>query len=220
VWFIVGLGNPGARYERTRHNAGFRVVDALARRWDLDVSRARRAVACDAHWGEGRVARQPALLAKPQSFMNRSGQPTRDLMDARRGELTDLIVVHDELDLPFGTVRLKRGGGTGGHNGLADIDRHLGERGYLRVRVGVGRPAAGQDAADYVLADFGEDEIARVEGVIDAAADSVELILREGVERAMNRLNVRPKKTKTPHPNTTLPGPAPEQTAPDTHPRS
>jgi len=226
MWFVVGLGNPGARYARTRHNAGFRVADTLARRWGVAADRER----LGAHLGEGRVAGRPALLAKPQAFMNRSGGPVADILGWRGGAPGDLIVAHDELDLPFGVVRIKRGGGTGGHKGLADIDRALGERGYLRVRVGISRPPAGQGVSDYVLDGFAEDELERVDAIIDAAADAVELILREGADRAMNRVNVRPKKPKPPAPeppedtptvpHTTHQGPDPEPPAPPSRSRS
>lgn len=193
---VVGLGNPGRRYERTRHNAGFLVVERLAARWSIVADRKQSGALV----GDGRIGDSRVTLVRPQSFMNLSGQPVRALMDFLKIEAPEIVVVHDEVDLPFGAVRCKQGGGHGGHNGLRDLNKHLGPD-YLRVRVGVGRPPEGWDTADYVLGAWPEDEAARLPELVDGAADAVEHILRDGITSAMNRFNPRtsgPRATGTP----------------------
>ena len=189
---IVGLGNPGRRYAQTRHNAGFMVVDRLAQRWGACCDRKQLGALVD----RVRIQDHDALLVKPQSFMNRSGQPTVSLAGYYKVPRTDVVVVHDDLDLPFGTVKLKVGGGHGGHNGLKDLTNKLGGGDYIRVRVGVSRPPAGWDTADYVLGKFNDDEQGDLDAVIDAAADAVEAVMTEGPRQAMNRVNARNRGTK------------------------
>jgi PTH1 family peptidyl-tRNA hydrolase len=191
---VVGLGNPGARYVDTRHNVGFLVVDALARRARVDPSKEQ----LGALVGKGSVGGQPALLAKPQSFMNLSGGPVQQLAAFHKVPLSRLVVVHDELDLPFGDVRVKVGGGHGGHNGLRDLHARLGSADYARVRVGISRPPREWDTADYVLARWTPDESARLLDVVDAAADAVESVVRDGTAAAMNKLNTRPARAPSP----------------------
>ncbi len=200
---VVGLGNPGRRYSETRHNAGFLVIDELARRWSIDCSKKQ----LGSEVGGGRVRDVKAVLVKPQQFMNRSGHPTRSLMGFYKVSVDDVVVIHDEVDLPFGTVRVKRGGGAGGHNGLKDLDRHLGDRNYLRVRVGVSRPPEGWDTADYVLGKWNAAERSDLDALVAKAADAVEQLLTEGLTATMNRFNVRPKQKKPPK---TAADPAPE----------
>lgn len=183
---VVGLGNPGRKYARTRHNAGFLVVERLASRWGLDVSRKQ----LGALVGEGRVRDIPVLLALPQSFMNLSGQPVRGLLDFYKGAPQDVLVVHDEVDLPFGTLRLKSGGGHGGHNGLRDLVRHVGAD-FGRLRFGVSRPPEGWDTADYVLGAWTADEEARLPDLVDRACDALEATLKDGLLPTMNSFNTR-----------------------------
>jgi PTH1 family peptidyl-tRNA hydrolase len=144
---IVGLGNPGRKYERTRHNAGFMALDELARGLRFDLSREKY----QAFIGKGMIGDVEALLAKPQTYMNESGRSVGAILRYTRAKHSDLIVVHDEIDLPLGVVRVKAGGGHGGHNGLRSIIEHLGTPDFIRVRVGVGRPSNGLAAADHVL---------------------------------------------------------------------
>ena len=184
---IVGLGNPGRRYARTRHNAGFMVVDRLAQRWGANCDRKQLGALVD----RVRIDGQDAYLVKPQSFMNLSGQPTVSLAGYYKVPRSKVLVVHDDLDLSFGTVKLKVGGGHGGHNGLKDLTQKLGGPDYIRVRVGVSRPPSGWDTADYVLSKFTSDEQVQLDSVIDAAADAVEAVLTEGPRQAMNRVNAR-----------------------------
>lgn len=185
---VVGLGNPGRKYAKTRHNAGFLVVERLAQRWGIDPDRKQ----LGALVGDGRVRDVSTLLVRPQSFMNLSGQPTRALVDFYKANPDDVLVVHDEVDLPFGAVRVKSGGGHGGHNGLRDLHRHIGQA-FGRVRVGVGRPPEGWDTADYVLGPWTEIESAELPSIIETACDAVETALTAGVLTAMNQFNARAK---------------------------
>lgn len=187
MWFIVGLGNPGARYAQTRHNAGFLVVDRLCERWSIPCDRKQ----FGALVGEGSLRGEKAVVAKPQGFMNLSGQPVRSLLGFYKQQTDRLIVVHDEVDVPFGELRVKRGGGHGGHNGLRDLGVHLPDVNYVRVRVGVGRPPAGWDTADYVLGTWAPNQRDELDGLIDRAADAVEQVVSSGLDAAMNVYNTR-----------------------------
>lgn len=185
-FLIVGLGNPGPRYAATRHNAGFFVLDELAGR--MSSSFKAHKARCDV--AEGRLAQQPAVLAKPRSYMNESGGPVSLVSRFYKIGVANLIVVHDELDLPFGTIRLKRGGGEGGHNGLKSISSALGSKDYIRVRFGIGRPPGRQDPADYVLREFAPAERKDLEYLIDRAADAAEAVLAQGLTAAQNEYNI------------------------------
>jgi len=185
---IVGLGNPGRRYVQTRHNVGFTVIENLANRWSIPADGKQ----LGALVGTGRIGDSKAMLIRPQSFMNRSGQPVRSLVGYFKLASSDVIVVHDDLDLPFGRVQLKQGGGHGGHNGLRDLNKHVGSD-YVRVRMGVGRPPEGWDTADYVLGKWSQDETPQVPSIIDRASDAIESVIRDGLEAAMNQFNQRPQ---------------------------
>jgi PTH1 family peptidyl-tRNA hydrolase len=182
LWLVVGLGNPGPSYARNRHNAGFMVLDVLAARAGgrFKSHRARAEVL------EGRLAGARVVLAKPRSFMNESGGPVKGLCDFYKVPVERLIVVHDELDIPFGAVRLKRGGGDNGHNGLRSVTKSLGSREYLRVRFGVGRPPGRMDAAAFVLKDFSAAERKDLDLELDRAADAVEALMADGLAAAQN----------------------------------
>jgi PTH1 family peptidyl-tRNA hydrolase len=181
---VVGLGNPGPRYASTRHNAGAIVVDEVARRagGTFKVHKSRCEIV------ELRLAGQPVVLAKPMSFMNVSGGPVVAVSRFFKVGLERLIVVHDELDLPYGALRLKRGGGDGGHNGLRSITAALGPD-YLRVRFGIGRPPGRQDPADFVLREFSTTERKDIAVHIGEAADAVEALVADGLEAAQNAFN-------------------------------
>jgi PTH1 family peptidyl-tRNA hydrolase len=187
---VVGLGNPGPGYAGNRHNVGAMVLDELAARAGIKLSAGKGARA-RALSGEGRLAGRRVVLARPTSYMNESGSPVRGLLDYHSIPLADLVVVHDELDLPFATVRLKRGGGEGGHNGLRSISRSTGSKDYLRVRVGIGRPPGRQDPADFVLRDFSATERKELDLIIAEAADATELLLEAGLETAQNEVHPR-----------------------------
>jgi PTH1 family peptidyl-tRNA hydrolase len=181
-WLVVGLGNPGPSYAGNRHNVGFMVLDLLADR----VGARFKAHKGRADVVEGRLAGLPAVLAKPKTYMNLSGGPVASLRDFFKVPAERIVVVHDELDIPYGAVRLKLGGGDNGHNGLRSITASLGTRDYLRVRVGVGRPPGRQDPADYVLKDFSAAERKELGFHVDRAADAVEALLTGPLAAAQN----------------------------------
>lgn len=183
---IVGLGNPGSRYRTTRHNLGFMVVDALAERWRISVGGKRH----DAELGSGEIASVRAVIAKPQTFMNASGESVAKLRRLHRLDPADILAVYDDLDLPLGRIRLRADGGAGGHNGVASLISVLG-KGFPRLRVGIGRPPGGADPVGYVLEPFDASERSIVEETIGRAADGAESWLAQGLEPTMNVVNRR-----------------------------
>jgi peptidyl-tRNA hydrolase, PTH1 family len=184
-WLIAGLGNPGPEYASNRHNAGFMVADLLAERIGARFKRDRSRAAV----ATGRLAGFPVTLAKPLSFMNLSGRPVAALRTFYKIPPERIVVVHDELDLPLGTLRLKQGGGDNGHNGLRSVTSALGTKDYFRVRVGIGRPPGRMDPADYVLHDFSPAERNLVPEVLERAADAAEALLRHGLAAAQNEFH-------------------------------
>ena len=182
---VVGLGNPGPEYENTRHNAGFMTVDLLAE------------TLCAAYWkneGGAKVAHvrfgdDELVLVKPQTFMNISGKSVRKLADTYKVPVDEVVIVHDDLDLPEGSVRAKKGGGHGGHNGLRSLSEQLGGGDYLRVRIGIGRPPGRMDPADYVLEQLRRDASERLAAMIPTAAQCVMTLLERGVDAAMREYN-------------------------------
>ena len=188
---IVGLGNPGIEYQFTPHNLGFLAVDRLAERWRLEVKNRH----CQALTARATVGEQTVLLAKPETYMNLSGLAVRGLVEEYeiRPE-QDLIVIYDELDLPFGALRIRPRGGTAGHNGMESILGALGTEQFLRVRLGIAPDHKVSDGAGYVLSQFRRSQYKVLDEVLDTAADAVEMILREGAAAAMNRFNRKPEK--------------------------
>jgi PTH1 family peptidyl-tRNA hydrolase len=185
-FLVVGLGNPGPKYAATRHNVGFLVADLLAERIGgrFKAHKSRTDVV------EGRLSGAPIVLAKPRSYMNESGGPVVSIARFFKVPVESITVVHDELDLPYGTLRLKRGGGDGGHNGLRSVTSALGSREYARVRLGIGRPPGRQDPADYVLREWSAAERKDLAFHVDRAADAVEALLHDGLEAAQNIYNI------------------------------
>ncbi|GAA4359825.1 aminoacyl-tRNA hydrolase [Angustibacter luteus] len=192
TWLVVGLGNPGPGYAGHRHNVGAMVLDVLGARvgGSFKSHKARAAVL------EGRLGVRPggapgprAVLAKPATYMNESGGPVAGLSQFFKVDPAQLVVVHDELDIPYGQIRLKLGGGEGGHNGLRSITRSVGTKDYLRVRVGIGRPPGRMDAADYVLRDFSATERKDLGVTLEEAADAVEALAHEGLLAAQGRFH-------------------------------
>jgi len=181
---VIGLGNPGPEYEHTRHNAGFLVVDLLAQ--TLGASYWRDEAGCKT--AKVRLGTEELILAKPQAFMNVSGKPVKKLLEIYGVEIGQVVVVHDDLDLPEGDIRAKSGGGHGGHNGLRSLHDTVGDD-YLRVRVGIGRPPGRMDPADYVLEPLRGDKLQRLEDSIPEAAQAVIDILERGIEAAMTEHN-------------------------------
>jgi PTH1 family peptidyl-tRNA hydrolase len=183
---VVGLGNPGEEYVRTRHNLGAEVVEALAARHGgrLRAAKRERALVDEVRVGDKRLA-----LAVPLTYVNESGMAVAPLMRRFGVAPEQLVVVHDELDLPAAVLRLKAGGGLAGHNGLRSIEQHLKTREFLRVRIGVDKPASKERGADHVLSRMGKRQRADVDVTVQEAADAVEMILAEGIDAAMNRFN-------------------------------
>ncbi|MEU6344776.1 aminoacyl-tRNA hydrolase [Streptomyces sp. NPDC046977] len=183
-WLVAGLGNPGPEYAGNRHNIGFMVADLLADRIGgrFKTHKSRSQVV------EGRVSGHRVVLAKPMTYMNLSGGPVTALRDFYKVPLGNIIAVHDELDIDYATLRLKQGGGDNGHNGLKSITKSLGPD-YLRVRCGIGRPPGRMQVADFVLKDFSGTERKELDWFVDRAADAVEALICEGLERAQGTYN-------------------------------
>ena len=180
---IVGLGNPGIPYRMTRHNIGFQVADRLAKMNHILISTKR----FKALYGKGRIDSQEVVLAKPMTFMNRSGEAVNKALRFFCVGMEDLIVIHDDLDLPLGRLRFKRRGGDGGHQGVRSIIEMTGGNSFLRLKVGIGRPPQGMDPAEYVLDVFDKIEQSQLDQILSQAAESLRVMLLEGLEAAMNR---------------------------------
>lgn len=183
---IIGLGNPGTTYARTRHNAGVMVLERAAARW---------AIVLQPHgvgrWGCGRVGREEIILAGALAWMNETGPAVKALLQELALASKDLVVVHDDLDLEVGRLRIKRSGGAGGHNGILSLLTALGTHEFCRLKIGIGRPPPGEEPADYVLSPFTQEERPKIEAALDRAVSALECLLLEGIEVAMNRFNVR-----------------------------
>lgn len=183
-WLVVGLGNPGPEYAATRHNIGYLVLDVLVERMTLALGRQKRVMADCA---SGRLGGAKLTLVRPRTFMNESGGPVKAAASYFNIDVAQIIAIHDDLDLPFGEIRLKFGGGDGGHNGLKSLRKSLGGGDYYRVRVGIGRPPGRQDPADYVLHRFSAAEHLELPTIDDRAADAVELLVAQGLQTAQNK---------------------------------
>ncbi len=183
---VVGLGNPGPKYATTRHNVGFVVADLLADRMGETFKVHKKS---GAEVVTGRLAGQPVVLAKPRVYMNESGRQVGPLAKFYSVLPADVVVIHDELDIEFGRIRLKFGGGVAGHNGLRSVAAALGSKDFQRVRVGIGRPPGRQDPASFVLQDFNKAERAEVPVICEQAADATELLLAQGIEPAQNTVH-------------------------------
>jgi peptidyl-tRNA hydrolase, PTH1 family len=196
MYLIVGLGNPGAKYENTRHNIGFRCVDALASKYTFALTKLEQR----AMVGTGTLASKRVLLAKPQTFMNVSGDSIAPLAHFYKIPTERILIICDDLDIPLGTLRLRKSGSSGGQNGMKHILQRLGTQDINRIRVGIGRPPGRMNPADYVLTPFkGDDEITAVE-MIDRAVKACETWLSDGIDTAMNRYNGAGETAKPPKP--------------------
>jgi PTH1 family peptidyl-tRNA hydrolase len=183
---VVGLGNPGPKYEGTRHNIGFLMVEELARRAGVSINEGR----FRGYVGAGFIADRPAVLLEPQTYMNLSGESVQAAAHFYRLEPASIVVAHDDIDLAPGVVKLKLGGGHAGHNGLRSCDKHLGTRDYLRIRLGVGRPPhPSAEVSNWVLGRFGSAEQAIVDHLVTTGADAVEILLRDGLLEAQGRIH-------------------------------
>ena len=190
---FAGLGNPGAEYAATRHNVGFMLADALAARWDAASWRLKQ----DALVAEARLGTEKILLVKPLTYMNESGRAVGPLLSWYKLDVGDLIVAHDDMDLPVGTIRLRKKGSAGGHNGMKSILYHVRDEDFPRVRIGVGHPVHGREQViRHVLSPFSAEDAQKIREAIDYLLPAVECIVTEGIDLAMNKFN--PKKEKKP----------------------
>jgi PTH1 family peptidyl-tRNA hydrolase len=187
VKILVGLGNPGIFYRMTRHNIGFQVIDRLAETNQISIRTKR----FKSLYGTGAVDAQEVVLAKPMTYMNRSGEAVKKMADFFHLRIEDLLVVHDDLDLPFGRLRFKRRGGDGGHQGIRSIIEWMDGNNFLRLKVGIGRPPQGMDPAKYVLERFNKSERSLLDQFLFQGAESLKVMLLEGVEKAMNQFQKR-----------------------------
>lgn len=202
---VVGLGNPGRQYASTRHNVGWMVLDELASGSSADSFRKK----FSGEYAKATIEGRAAVLLRPETFMNESGRSVQPAAAFFHVEMGDIIALHDELDLPFGEVRIKLGGGHAGHNGLRSMIRHLGSPDFARIRIGIGRPPAGfrGEIADYVLSSFDAVERAMIPDLVTKAVEAVRKIASLGISRAMNEVNTRPKGDTVRAPASGLPGP-------------
>ena len=185
MWLIVGLGNPGRKFKFTRHNIGFRVIDQLSKELSIPLDKKRMM----ATWGKGSWSDQKVVLSKPQTFMNLSGEAVVRLKNFFRIETNKVIIIHDDLDLDFGQMRIRDKGGDAGNKGVKSISESLGKSEFIRVRLGISRPEKKGEGKDYVLADFDELEKKNVTILLDQAKEAVKTIMLEGTAQAMNRFN-------------------------------
>lgn len=189
MYIIVGLGNPGKKYENTRHNMGFIAVDLLAEKYGIKVEKNK----FKALVGEGRIAGRKVLLVKPQTYMNLSGQSVMEVMNFYKEDIENLIVIYDDIDIPTGTIRLRKKGSAGTHNGMRNIVYLLQEDGFPRIRVGIGSESK-VDLIHYVTSGVTKKEKDLLEDALTRAADAAACIVEKGIEKAMNEYNIRPKK--------------------------
>ena len=187
TWLVAGLGNPGERYRCTRHNVGFRVVSALGAKAGIAFDHQ----AVDRRWGRGRIAGQPVVLVQPLGYMNCSGPPVGRLMKELEIGHGAMIVVHDDIDLALGRLKIKEKGGDGGHRGIRSLMDAIGDGDFIRLRIGIGRPVAGIDVVDHVLGNFAEEELRLIDPAIERACAAIATVLVDGTRAAMNRFNTR-----------------------------
>jgi PTH1 family peptidyl-tRNA hydrolase len=182
---FVGLGNPGPQYAKTRHNVGFMAIDRFADKWGI----AKFQNKCKGHLAEGTVKGEKVYLLKPMTFMNLSGESVRAFLDFYKADLTEVIVLYDDLDTPYGSVRLRYQGSAGGHNGIKSIIQHAGTQTFDRIRIGISRPQPSFDIANYVLAQFTKDEFGRMDALLDKVCDAMEHALEHPFEKTMAKFN-------------------------------
>ena len=187
---VAGLGNPGSEYEKTKHNVGFMFVDALAEKLGVTDWKDK----FDAKIGEARIGAEKVLLGQPQTYMNESGQAIGPLMNFYKLDAEDLIVVHDDMDIPAGTIRIRKKGSAGGHNGIKSVLAHVGDEHFARVRIGIGRPMPGWTVVNHVLAPFVPEDVPKIDEAIKYLVPAVECMVTDDVDKAMNQYN--PKKAK------------------------
>lgn len=185
MYVIVGLGNPGKQYDKTRHNVGFDVIDMLAKEYGISVTKIKH----KALIGEGRIGTEKVLLVKPQTYMNLSGETLIDIYNYYKVDMENIIVIYDDIDLDVGKIRIRKKGSGGTHNGMRSIIKCLGANDFPRVRVGVSKPKPGQDLADFVLSRFRKEESDDVELGLEKAAKAVDVMIRDNIDLSMNKYN-------------------------------
>ncbi|HEK4703182.1 TPA: aminoacyl-tRNA hydrolase [Clostridioides difficile] len=185
MYVVVGLGNPGKKYEKTRHNVGFDVIDILAKEYNISVTKIKH----KALIGEGRVGTEKVLLVKPQTYMNLSGETLIDIYKYYKIDLSNIVVVYDDIDLEVGKIRIRKKGSGGTHNGMKSITKCLGSNDFPRVRVGVSKPEVGQDLADFVLSRFRKEESDNINEALEKATYAIDSIIRENIDMSMNKYN-------------------------------
>jgi peptidyl-tRNA hydrolase, PTH1 family len=187
MYLILGLGNPGRRYQFTRHNIGFMVLEKIAAQWEVDLKQK----SFDALWNRGKIAGINVLLAMPQTYMNLSGNAARRLLAYFKMDISNLIVIHDDLDLPFGKLRLKTGGGDAGHKGLKSITTCLGSADFMRIRMGIGKPSDRTPVEDYVLQRFDSGETDLLQQIVQLASEAATEIVLSGMQTAMVKYHTK-----------------------------
>ena len=187
LYIIGGLGNPGDKYEKTRHNVGFNVIDLLAKEYSIDVSKLKH----KALIGEGRVGTEKVILVKPMTYMNLSGESVVDICNYYNVDLENVIVIYDDIDLDVGKIRIRKKGSGGTHNGMRSIIKCLGSNEFPRVRVGISKPKNGQDLADFVLSRFAKEDEKSLNESFENAVAAIDCAIRQDLDLAMNRYNVK-----------------------------
>lgn len=185
MYFIVGLGNPGLQYENTRHNVGFMTIDYLANKYDIDV----RKLKFKSLYGQGEISGHKVMLIKPQTYMNNSGEAIRELRNFYKFDIDKLIVIYDDIDIDFGTIRIRKKGSAGSHNGMKSIIYQIQDDQFPRIKISIGQKPERWDLANFVLSGFSKEEVGVLEDEIRLAAEGIELILKEDIDKAMNRCN-------------------------------
>ncbi|EEI87017.1 aminoacyl-tRNA hydrolase [Anaerococcus lactolyticus ATCC 51172] len=185
MYYIVGLGNPGLQYENTRHNVGFMTIDYLANKYNIDV----RKLKFKSLYGQGEISGHKVMLIKPQTYMNNSGEAVRELRNFYKFDIDKLIVIYDDIDIDFGTVRIRKKGSAGSHNGMKSIIYQIQDDKFPRIKVSIGKKPEKWDLANFVLSGFSKDEVSILEDEIRLAAKGIEIILKEDIDMAMNKCN-------------------------------
>lgn len=185
MYYIVGLGNPGLQYENTRHNVGFMTIDYLANKYDIDVRKSK----FKSLYGQGEISGHKVMLIKPQTYMNNSGEAVRELRNFYKFDIDKLIVIYDDIDIDFGTIRIRKKGSAGSHNGMKSIIYQIQDDQFPRIKVSIGKKPEKWDLANFVLSGFSKDEAEILEDEIRIAAEAIEIILKDDVDKAMNKCN-------------------------------
>ncbi|MDD2446946.1 MAG: aminoacyl-tRNA hydrolase [Tissierellia bacterium] len=189
MFLVIGLGNPGKDYANTRHNAGFNTIDILSKKYNIAINK----IKFKAVFGEGKIGSEKVILVKPQTFMNNSGICAREIVQFYKVPVENIIVIVDDVDIDFATVRVKAKGSSGSHNGLKSVIYHIQSDEFPRVKIGIGKKYENQDLADFVLSRFSKDEQADIEDALISAAEAVETIIKEDINIAMNKFNIKNK---------------------------